>query len=408
MARAVAHAAARAVRSDPPHIPSPMRRLASAPALRFGIALAALLTAAGCDSAPPSAGCITGTEPACPPPAQDEVVAGVNLTALFAAPTDAEHDSVAARVDRTPASTSDPVQSVVATDLPSDADATRYVRLDLRAGGGATLAYALARVPAVDGGAGGPLRTLLLLPDSPGNASEADFLTGRSAQGLDRDAVQVVVALRGATLSARGPVAGGLPAAYASAAPAEPYRSDVADLLALAARIGVVPRVDASRLVAVGTGRGGTAVLLAAEREPGRFGAVGTFGAPTSLFDPSFRAATRDALRGAGGSRLPDAAALLAPVLDLRDGRIPLAEARLRLLELSAVTLADRLPATVALHADPDDIVPTSHLDRLLELGDGTLDAPRRFQTFDNATHASLPRLNDARNTLAFFLNSRP
>ena len=372
---------------------------------RRHLALAALLVAAGCDSPAPDCPGVAG----CPEPPGSDVVAGVDLAALFAAPTPAERDSVAARVARTPATTAAPVVSVVTTALPSDADATRYLRLDLRAADGTTLAYAVARIPAVDGGAGEPLRTILFLPESPGDASEAGFLTGSSARGLDRTAVQIVVAFRGATLTARSPQPGAPPVRSTATAAAEPYRTDVADLLALAARVAAVPRADPERVVAVGAGRGGAAVLMAAEREPGRFDAVATLGAPASLLDGTVRAAVRTLLlTRTNPSRLPDAAALFAPVLDLRDRRISPAEARLRLLELSAVTLADRLPALAALHAEPDDIVPTSHLDRLAERGDGPLDAPRIFRRFENATHASLPDLDDARNTVAFFLNSRP
>ncbi|HEX8386647.1 MAG TPA: prolyl oligopeptidase family serine peptidase [Rubricoccaceae bacterium] len=363
-------------------------------------ALALFLTVSACDTGS-GTDCVVGTDPGCPapPPDADEVVAGVNLTALFAAPTAAERDSVAARLARTGGTAAAPVTGAVVTDLGADPDATRYVLLDLRGADGASIAFALARVPALDGGPATPLRTVLLVPDGSGDASEAGFLTGPGAGGLDREAVQVVVAARGASLTARGRT-------YTSAVPADPYRADVADLLALTDQLGRVPRTNPARLGAVGVGRGGAVVLLAAERRPGRFLAVSSLGAPTTLFDATVRTDARNVLQGRPSS-LPAAAALFAPVLALRDGRVGLAEARLRLLELSAVALADRLPATLSFHAEPDDVVPTAHLARLREEGEGTFEAPRRFVPVPEGDHASLLSSNDVRGPLATFLLAR-
>jgi pimeloyl-ACP methyl ester carboxylesterase len=294
---------------------------------------------------------------------------------------------------------------VVATPLSTDPDATRYVLLDLRDAAGRSVAFALARVPAVDGGPGTRLPVVFVLADAgpSGDASEADFLTGPLVGGLDREAVQIAVALRGGSLTARGLSPGGPAVTRASAVAADPYRADVTDLLALADRLDAVPRADTARVGAVGVGRGGAVALLAAERVPARFQAVAPIGAPTSLFDPTFRTAARTVLLG-GTSRLPGAAALFAPVLALRDRQIGLAEARLRLLELSAVALADRLPATLAFHADPDEDVPPAHLLALDRLGQGTVDAPRRFVAIPGADRARLLDLNEVTTPLAAFL----
>lgn len=380
-----------------------MPRTSPHAALRSALALAALFVA-GCDSGTDPE-CVVGTDPACTPAGQDEVVAGINLTALFAAPTQAERDSVAVRLARTGGTAAPRVASAVATELAPDPDATRYVLLDLRDADGRSVAFALARVPALDGGPNTPLPVLFVLPDGAGNASEGDFLTGATAGGLDRQTVQIAVAFRGAALMARGVSPGSPSLTRASQVPTDPYRADVVDLLALTGRLALVPRANAARLGAVGVGRGGAVALLAAERQPGRFRAVSSLGAPTSLFDATFRTAARNALQGQT-TTLPAGSALLAPVLALREGggQIALAEARLRLLELSAVALADRLPATLAFHADPDVVVPTSHLDRLQERGEGTLDDPRRFVTVTEGDHDTILDLNDVRGPLATFL----
>lgn len=381
-----------------------MPRTSPHAALRSALALAALFVA-GCDSGTDPE-CVVGTDPACTPAGQDEVVAGINLTALFAAPTQAERDSVAVRLARTGGTAAPRVASAVATELAPDADATRYVLLDLRDADGRSVAFALARVPAVGGGPNTPLPVLFVLPDGAGNASEGDFLTGATAGGLDRQTVQIAVAFRGAALMARGVSPGSPSLTRASQVPADPYRADVVDVLALVDRLALVPRANAARLGVVGVGRGGAVALLAAERHPARFRAVSSLGAPTSLFDPSFRTAARSVLLGRPAPPLPAAGALLAPVLALREGggQIGLAEARLRLLEISAITLADRLPATLAFHADPDDVVPTAHLRWLQEQGDGPREAPRRFMTFEDVDHETLPAMSDVQGFLAEFL----
>lgn len=356
------------------------------PRLLTLFALVALV--GGCDSATDSpAACVGGAEPACPPPAPDEVVAGVNLTALFAAPTDAERALVASRLDQTGEPDSTRITQAVATSLATDArDGTRYVLLDLRGAGGRAVTFALARVPANSVGQGRPLPVLFILPDGDGDASEADFVA--SGTTLDRTTVQIVVAARGASLTARG-TAPGSPSQIvrSSAVPSDPYRADVADLLALVDQLALVPRADAERLGAIGAGRGGSVALLAAERRPGPFEAVATMGAPTSLFDATFRADARDVLLGTRSSALPAADALLAPVRALQRGEIDLAEARLRLLETSPVAGADRLPATIAYHSTTDNIVPFAHIVRLGELGGSTLDDPRRFESVEDLAH---------------------
>ena len=372
----------------------------------LALTLAAVL-AAGCDSAVSCPG-----DPSCPeaPGGPGEVVAGVDLAALFAAPTVAERDSVAARLARTGGTDAPRAVRIEATQLATDTDATRYVLLTLTVEGGQTAAFGLARIPSNAFGAGAPLPVLVLLPDGDGRTSEAAFLTGQVAAGLDRETVQIALAARGAGLTSRGVG----PQQSSSTAvvrrpdlPAGPYRADILDVLALADLLGTVPRADLSRVALVGVGRGGAVALLAAERRPGRFRAVASLGAPTSLFDPTVRAAVRNELLGLSRVNLPAVDALLAPVRALRAGEVSLDEARLRLLDLSAAPFADRLPATLAFHADPDDVVPTAHLDRLREQGEGSLGARRRFVRVPEGRHEALLATNDVTGVLATFLTEQ-
>ena len=362
------------------------------------LALAASPVLTGCDSqTPPAAECPGGAD--CPSP--PDIVAGVDLNALFAAPTAAERDSVAARLARAGSADADRIVTTFTYDLGTDPDGTRYTLLTLYGSDGPggttrTVTHAVARTPATSIGGGTPLPVLLLLPDADGHATEASFLTGATAAGLDRTTVQIVLAARGASLTTRSFRGGssGAVQTHPSAVAARPYRGDAMDVLALTEHLALVPRADAARIGATGIGRGGAVALLAAERAPGRFRAVAPLSAPTSLFDATFRTTVRQALTGGSAGRLPAAEALLAPVRALARGEITPAEARLRMLELSPVALAGRLPATRAFHASPDDIVPLAHLDRLRAEGGGTTLQPRLFDAVSEVRHEDL--LTDA------------
>ncbi len=372
--------------------------------LRTRLALClAVAVFAGCDTQSPTC----PGAPECPGPGPDvpDIVAGVDLAALFATPTAAERDSVSTRLARTGGTDAARITSATGTTLAADPNGTRYTLVSLTNADGQLVTSAVARIPANDGG-GGPLPVLFILPDGAGNASEADFLTGPSANGLDTRTVQIVVADRGATLTARGvSVVSSTPIARPSQVPADPYRADVLDLLALTQNLSAVPRTNASKLAATGIGRGGAVALLAAERAPGRFKAVVPLSAPTSLFEASFRLDVRSALSGGSAGRLPAAETLVAPALAVSRGQISLAEARLRMLELSAIALADRLPATHAYHAASDDVVPLAHLARLREQGGGTTLEPRLFDEVSEVTHAALLSDTTVRGLLADFLN---
>jgi pimeloyl-ACP methyl ester carboxylesterase len=366
------------------------------------LAALSLLALAACDSQtpPPLAECPGAAD--CPD--VPDVVAGVDLNALFAAPTAAERDSVATRLARSGGTDAPRATQARRADLATDPDGTRYTLVTLLDADGREITHAVARTPGNSVGGGNPLPVLFLLPDGDGHAAESSFLTGATAAGLDRTTVQIVVAARGASLTTHGFSAGSPgPVVHTSDTPARPYLGDVLDLLAFTERLGLVPRADAARLGAVGLGRGGAVALLAAERVPDRFRALAPLGAPTSLFDPTFRTTVRQALSGGSAGRLPAAETLLAPARALARGEISLAEARLRMLELSPVALAGRLPATRAFHASPDDIVPLAHLNRLRAEGGGTTLQPRLFDAVPEVQHGDLLTDTTLRGLLSTF-----
>lgn len=352
-------------------------------------ALATLLAVTGCSEAPVVADCVPGVETCQTPDPTDEVVAGVNLTALFAAATPAEADAASARRPTAPAA-----GTVEAMDLADVADGARRVLLTLR-NGPTTVAHAVARVP-------GPrsavtaLPVVVVLPD--GTEDVGPEAARAVVAGLADETVQVVVAYRGTALRLGDETA-------ASDAEADPYRADVPDLLAVLAALGRVPRASGP-VALVGTGRGGTVALLTALAAPA-VDAVVTFGAPTDLLAPSVRDDVRTLLRGeAVVTPAPAFDALAAPVLALRDGAIDRPEARARLLALSPAYGAERLPAVFALHAVGDDVVGDDHLTRLgaaLRTGDGT---PRFTERVEGVTHATLPADPGVRSRTAAFLRT--
>lgn len=371
-------------------------------------ALAVLLPA--CDSQPPGTDCTTAAP--CPPGTNapgtnaPEVVAGVDLTALFAEPTPAERDSAAARLARTGGTGAARITQATSAPLAADpGDGTTYTLLSFRDAAGRLVASALARIPATGPNSSGALPILFILPDGSGDASEADFITGPSASGLDVRTVQILVAARGAALSARSAAAGtSAPVVRRSEVPADPYRADVLDLLEFTRHLDLIPRADTARVGATGIGRGGAVALLAAERVPERFRAVAPLSAPTTLFDATFRVDVRSALSSGVAGRLPAAEALVAPALAVSRGQISLAEARLRMLEVSAVARAERLPNTHAYHAVSDDVVPFVHLQRLVEATRLTNDRVL-VDPVPEVTHAGLLRDTTVRALVASFMD---
>lgn len=347
----------------------------------------------GCGEAPPTSTCLPGVEECETPPTEDEVVAGVNLTRLFA---DATADEIRTASGRRPSSPT--AGTVEVTDLPDTTDGARWLLLTLQSGSEAVV-QALARVP-------GPrssvtrLPVIVVLTDGEDGASADDGLASGPYATLAERTVQVVVAYRGESLQVGD-------STFASALEADPYRADVADLLALLPALDQIPRADPGRLGVVGLGRGGTVALLAAQATTA-IDAVVTLGAPTDLLGASFRDDVRTLLRGrAPSTPYPALDALAAPAVSLRDGAIDLAEARLQLLSLSPAYDGDALPAVFALHAERDDVVGDDQLTRLDAAMVSAPGVPREAELVLGASHASLPAQPAVQSDIAAFLLDR-
>ncbi len=351
-----------------------------------------LLLVAGCSEPTVVSDCVPGVDPDCDTPLpDDEVVAGVNLTALFATPTSAE---VAAARTTAPATDAE----ATLTALPAGRDGARRFRLALDREG-RRIVTALVRVPTTLG-SNTILPTVLVLTDGTDGAQATDALTDAAFGPLVDAFVQVVVAYRGEALEVDGD------AARSDLAP-DPYRADVADVRAVLAALARAPNVDRQRVGVVGVGRGGTVALLTALQDPA-VGAVVTLGAPSDLFAPSFRAEARAQLLGqTPASPYPALDVLAAPVLAVRDGQLAPDAARLGLIALSPARLAAgrRLPAVLALHASGDVIVGDDQLASLRTVLRSESGTPRIAETIDNADHDGLIRMPAVQERIGAFLN---
>jgi len=355
------------------------------------LGLLALL--AGCSETPPVSECVPALDPDCETPGtpDDEVVAGVNLTELFAPPTAAETEAALA----TGINATDGEPTV--TELTAAADGSRRFLLafDFE---GERVVTALARVP-TGVGLTTRLPTVLVLTDGTDGATEADLLTAESFGFLVDNAVQIVMAYRGEPLVVDGDAA-------RSQFEPDPYLADVGDVRAIAGVLDRVPRTDPSRLGIVGIGRGGTVALLAAIRGADAQ-AVVTLGAPTDLFADSFRDEARSRLLdNTPSDPYPALDALMAPVLSLRDGTVDVEGARLGLVRLSPARLrpTDRLPAVLAFHAGGDPVVGEDQLASLDAALTSTAERPRIVEIVDDVTRDGLLANGTVQSRIAAFL----
>ena len=307
--------------------------------------LAAL--AVGCDSGDAIDPCVADPAGCEPPPPEPDVVAGVDLDALFAMPTAGETAAAVARLGGAP-TLSTQTRLVETAD-----DGTRHYLVE--GGAGTPSAYAIVRVPPTQTQG---LPVVVVFPESRA-VSTADFLTAPGYGQIATRWVQMIPVRRGGRATIGDET-------FATTLDPAPFTDDVDDAIGLLSGLSGVPAANAGRVSAVGFGLGGSHALLAAARSD-RFRRVASLAAPADLFADSIRPAVRAALQGEASSRaIPGFETLADEVfVPLRDGEIDEAEARLRLLERSAVSVVPRLPPTLALHGTADDVVPFDHGERL-------------------------------------------
>lgn len=331
------------------------------PAIRArtrGLATLAVLVLAGC-----------GDSPSRPDGNGDPT--GVDLLALFAPPTAAEREAVAADWA---------TREVVAEAVVEEAE--RVVQV----GGGSVRLRVISHV--VDGhrhhGAvleplappPGTVPILVYAHGGDGGVSLDEVLLVAEALGLAPDDYVIVVpSFRSESLRIGGDT-------WVSQGPASPWDRDVDDALALVeVAIAAVPFADPGRIVALGLSRGGAVALLMGIRDPRIRGVVSYF-APTDFFGPFVQDVVREVLAGSTPA-LPGVDALARDFIEpLREGVITTQDVRLELLRRSSARFAQRLPAVQIHHGTADDVVPVEEAQHLVSAMQALGRGPPEFQAY--------------------------
>ena len=324
-----------------------------------------------------------------------EVVAGVNLDALFAPPSAAELDAtladwagrdVSARAVAT-------VDSAVVSYGSSGQVTVRVVSHTVE---GLTQ---FGAVVSPVGAAAGSLP--LLLVAHPGDAGiDLDQTLQLLAYGLGgvlSDYVLVVPAFRSEPLTFQG-------VQHRSDGPASPWDGDVDDAIALLnVAITTTPAADTTRIGALGLSRGATVALLAAIRDP-RIAAVVEFFGPTDFLGPFVRGVVREALLGQPPD-LPGVSQLDAQFIEpLAHGALTIPDVRAQLIRRSPVYFVDHLPAVELHHGTADSIVPVAEAERLTQAMQAAGRTAPAFQAYlyDGGGHDPLTLPGSLDRTIAF------
>ena len=294
----------------------------------------------------------------------DRVVGGVNVTRLFAAPSESERAAVAAEWSTRDVSARD-VQTVAtfsqtATNPLGGASTTYTVTVVSHAVGGVKH-YGAVLVPE---GTPATTKLPLIIYAHGGDAGVSVEEGAGLAAVLRPNAVWVVPSFRAETLRYGA-------TRLTSGGPASPWDRDVDDALALVnVALALAPQADAARIGAVGFSRGGAVAMLMAIREP-RVRRVLEFFGPTDFYGPYVQEAVEQAL-GGGTRSLPGFIVLNDRFIQpLKRGELTVEAMRAELLRRSAVEFAGRLPTLQVQHGTADDVVNVSQAERLIAVMKG-------------------------------------
>jgi len=289
---------------------------------------------------------------------QEVIVGGVNLTEVFAEPSDAE------------------IQSVLiewAARNPVADNVTIVLQESVQLGGSSTPATLSIVSHEVDGvlhyGA-------IIAPDGlvPGSAPVLVYAHGGDAGvSVDSEAllllslfpdlaphfVHVVPSFRDEPLSYGGQT-------WQSEGPASPWDRDVDDAFALIdVATTVAPAADPSRVAVLGMSRGaGVGMLMAARSESVR--QVLAFFGPTDFFGPFVQEVTTEILEG-NPRQLPGLDYLSETfIVPFQDEAISLEDLRTELVRRSPILFIDRIGKLQIHHGRADTIVPVSQAERMI------------------------------------------
>ena len=325
----------------------------------------------------------------------DEGIGGVDLDALFGAPTPAEVESVRAEWASRDVSPVD-VQ-VLATDTLEAFGVSQRVQVVSHEVAGITHIGAIV-VPIADPAASLPVVVYNHFGDEGVNLEETLAVISFGFSGINTDFIFVVPSFRDETLTADGMT-------YRSDGPASPWNFDVDDSIALLnVALELVPQADASRIGTIGVSRGGAVSLIMAARDPRIDFVVNYFG-PTNFLLDSSREETESALQG-DQRDLPGLSYLNSNwLLPYRDGEKTLEEVRLEYIRRSPVFFSESLPAVQVHHGTLDDIVPVEHAQSLEEvfMRDGKPETEYDVYLYPGAGHDLIEMPESFARAAAFF-----
>lgn len=325
----------------------------------------------------------TGCEPDCGP-VGDEIVAGVNLTELYAAPRFAEID--AAR-DTLAAALGGRTVTPGLTVSPGDREVISVLEGDRTEGG--PVFTGTVRQPPREAGDQRRRPLLVVLWDEPNLGLDRLIADLPLDESLLNEFVLLVVVRRGGSLQIGGTTVGTRPSALDPFAP-----EHVGDALALVEYVRQRRETYGVREGAVGIlgyGRGGTTGLnlrAIADTEA----LTVALAAPASFQLPSVRETTSAYLRGVAYDAFPglnDVLALTAG--EVRDGAATIDEARVEGIVRSPALLTEETAPGTRLyiaHGQRDTVVPEEHGRTI-----GAFAAPTGggYLAPEEATHESLP-----------------
>lgn len=301
----------------------------------------------------------------------DRFVAGVNVTELFAPPSDAEINAVLAEWATRDVSAQG--YQVVSTDVGFTGGVLLTVRIVSHTVGG-VVHYGAVVVPV--GKAPNSLPILVYAHPGDAGTSVEELLTVLLGTPELIDAfVYVIPSFRSETLRFGTRT-------WTSGGPESPWDRDVDDALALLnVAVETTPEADEDRIGVVGLSRGAGVGMLMAIRDP-RIDRVVEFFGPTDFYGEFMQQVTEEALRGTPRD-LPGADYLDATYLQpLKNGVLTIAQVRPELTRRSAVLFADRLPALQLHHGTADLVVAVSQAEALIDAMQALGRTPPLFESY--------------------------
>jgi len=322
----------------------------------------------------------------------DSTVGGVDVDALFATPTQAEIDAVAADWA---------ARSVAAVDVVVERDSVVLVdsvRVRVRVVTHVVDGFRHVGAVLSSDGATGPSPVVVYAHGGDSGVRVEDVLLQYSLAGDEAGRfVWVVPSFRSEALQFAGQT-------YTSQGSESPWDRDVDDALALLdVALEVEPSADAGSVGILGFSRGAGVALLMGVRDA-RIDRIVDFFGPTDFFDTYSRDVVTEALRGEPRD-LPGLEYLnqtfIAP---LGRGEKTIAESRLELVRRSAVLFAGELPDVQLHHGTADEVVDVSQAQSLIDAMAAIGRGEPGFQAYlyDGGSHNPLTLLGSFGRTTDF------